>query len=792
MSGDLFRLFKILMCGTFIVSANAHAMEEESNDFKIEILGASSPSNKVKPFCDPLPREDQSVLNPLQTPVSSLMNLAPLYNQGLSGNKQIAAVIEGGFVHTPPGMAGVILNSIESYQNGEHASMVAQVVASRVRGIGIVPGAQIFMGGSHSTLNGDIAVTYTDAVKLAIRAGAKAINLSFKQFQNHWFLKKEGNKGADYDFTGAIEYALQCGIPVFTSGGNNREDLENTRHLKDIIKGASIYNDNLLVIAGGFGYPDEVFGRDDVVFAEESARVTGKSHLKKLMITAPYKVKVYQHESTEDRKKQLLAFRKRLDAEEFRDMWVKDLSTFLDATNLEEIKIEDINLIKDKLIVFNQDSAGLTNDAYKFFIEQSKRTDLPSSLRKELEKFGRNFIDLYIDLLTDDETKPSAISIEEHRKLAKESSQSYDPRKLNGILEEYILGDEEDKLVTDSFSIQTVHGTSFSSPALMSVFLLLNEFSEREGSLLDAEDILNCMRGTAWEKPYADTGEDLAWYGCGVVDGGKALQACQLLLGARRLSEEKSFDKSLESWKAFLKMVKGHAKSTYILEIANAFKSLETYQEASPATQKESILEEFYKEYLFFWPQLYENHSEERTKAFMLYEEGREEECFDLLIQMRDNNGDDTGNVGAEEALFSLLNKKRRPTYQSFHPANEKFNLWMESFTENDLTEHTSITGEKGTFFSKGRKKKTGLSMDIRNGLNLFTDLLNEVDKTWADYAKFNFENVFDRVDASMFLDTINDLQENLQQFIIPEKLCLKLEGHVARAKIEKEKKFKK
>jgi len=782
MSLSLFRLFNGFICGTFIASTSCYAMEENvTADFKV----TKGPSTTIlKPSCEPLPTYNQAMRKALQTPVHSLLNLEPLYRLGLSGHGQIGAVIEpGGFAYIPPGMSGVILNSIDNYgEIDDHASMVAQVVGSQIPGIGIAPGARVFLGSPPSTLDGKTAFTYTDVVKLAIRAGAKAINFSFKQYSKKPFFKKEEKegkqKGVDYDFTSAIQYALRRGIPVFTSGGNHAEDLETTKDLQDIIKKAKVYNEELLVIAGGFEYLDEVFGREEIVFASDSARVNSKDFpLKRLMMTGPYKVKVYRHESMEDRKKQLLVFRKRVDAEEFRHMWVKGLLTVLLNLASEDISNEDLELIKSKLArfenLFDADDISFTRDDCEFFVDQSKRTDFPLFLRKEFRKFACNFLSLRVDLLTSDETPPSAVSAEERHRLEenrKKLSPIYDPAKVNGEFEKYIMAIGKDERPIDhAFSLETVCGTSYSSPALMSVFLLLNEYSEREGSLLEAEDILACMRSSAWKKPYADVGEDLAWYGCGVVDGSKALKTCQLLLEARKLSQQHQYKESLKSWKNFLKELKGHAKRKYILELTQAFKSSITYQELH-ATEKEPALEEFYKEYLSFWPQAYESHLEDKIKAFMLFESGKDEEMRILLKQMnkKTEHIEQRKNL-VEEVLSTFLNKKDCPLSRSFMPVEKRFDLWFDSFTKNELT-------------------TINLSLEVCGASSPFSTLLNEIEKGWTDIEKLNFENVFNQRDADTFLSTIMGLPKKMERFSLSNELRFKLDGYVERAKKIKEK----
>ncbi len=576
------------------------------------------------------------------------------------------------------------------------------------------------------------------------------------------------------------------------AGGNDEEDLANNPYLKSIIEGSAFYNEELLIIAGGFDYLDEVFDREDIIYANSSARVASEDfNLRRVMLTGPYKVKVYQYESIEDRKKKLLEYRKHLDAEEFRRIWIEDLFAFLDRLRLSEIEEKDRELIKRKLSAFaqlfkrNHELSFSLGDCQSF-IELSKRDDFPIPLRKELEKFGRNFLSLSIDLLTTDPAKASEVPPEERQRLEKLRNSGYNLAKANGDFERAIMVFGKDQRPAEHvFSLKTTRGTSFSSPALMSVFLLLNEHNEREGNHLTAEDILRCMRASAWQKPYADKAEDLAWYGAGVIDGGKALELCQLLIKARKQSLQSQFMESLNAWKALMQTLKGHAKGNYILEIAHVFKSSSAYQEIHLSKQ-EKALAEFYRELLSLWPALYPNHLEDRLEAFMSFE--RNKPIWPILSKIREA-------IPSRETLVEMAtlipyaNERERFVYRSFITAYRRFESWLDSFIESELKFFKSHKGPYGELFleeSLVRPNKADLPLDIREGYAIVTHLTKEIRNTWEDFEKLNLKDTIDSMDREMFLDTILALPEKLKSFSLPGDLSDQLKRHIERAKVAK------
>ena len=270
--------------------------------FSLGICSANVIAAPIVPVCDPLP-EEFGVAGVLTTPATSLMNLAPLYTEELSGDGQLAAVIEHkGISHIPSDLEGKVVNSLtplKRQSSSDHQASVARVIASQSPK-SIAPNAQLFLGAPQAQIDKHSIVGIADAIKLAIRKGANAINLSISQVDKKKVRAKFeagdirfiGHKeGADKEFLEGISFALGQGVPVFIAGGNDKEELDNDPFIADIIKTTKLdSNSDLLVFAGGFNYPEEAFDRNDLYFAEWSARCGSGSDYSRYLITGPYKV----------------------------------------------------------------------------------------------------------------------------------------------------------------------------------------------------------------------------------------------------------------------------------------------------------------------------------------------------------------------------------------------------------------------------------------------------------------------------------------------------------------------
>jgi len=271
--------------------------------FSLGICSANVIAAPVVHECDPLP-EEYGVAGVLTTPATSLMNLAPVYREGLSGKDQLAAVIEHkGISHIPSDLKDRVVNSLTPLKRqsiSDHQASVARVIASQSPDNSIAPNAQLFLGARQAQINNHSIVGIADAIKLAIREGANAINLSISEVDKKKVRAKfeEGDiriighkKGADKEFLEGISFALEQGVPVFIAGGNHKEELDNDPFIADIIKTTKLGpNSDLLVFAGGFNYPEEVFDRSDLYFEEWSARCGSGSDYSRYLITGPYKV----------------------------------------------------------------------------------------------------------------------------------------------------------------------------------------------------------------------------------------------------------------------------------------------------------------------------------------------------------------------------------------------------------------------------------------------------------------------------------------------------------------------
>src|ERR1700722_18457257 len=278
-------------------------------------------------------------------PTKALLNLGDL--NWLTGKNKIIGIIEfGGIKHTPPGLEGKVLNTLEGGEENKkgHSTLVSQVVAAQI--LGLAPDAQVFLAAPQVKTGGTILVNLDDAIKWAVRNGAHAINLSIKLLDAKdellfpsIGLKSRKNK-ATYDFLEGIQYALDRGIPVFMAAGNDQQDLLEDEYLKSIWKAVE-YSENphLFFIVGGFDYPQFVSSREEITFSKTSGRAK-KEAASRYFVPGPNKVEVYVPVSLEEQRERLKKFRSRLDAFELKGIWIKELKEKLEEINSQALTLK--------------------------------------------------------------------------------------------------------------------------------------------------------------------------------------------------------------------------------------------------------------------------------------------------------------------------------------------------------------------------------------------------------------------------------------------------------------------
>ncbi|MCX7342637.1 MAG: hypothetical protein NT128_00605 [Proteobacteria bacterium] len=531
----------------------------------------------VTPTCDPLASEKiVTVYHQIKTPNKTILGLEPLYNMGLSGRRVRVGVIEFSAVPCdPPGLQGAIIGFPEKTQEAgsSHWLLVSQVIASQAPDglggyIGFAPNAQVIVGIANLfsekkgyVVDGD---GIEDAVKYAIREGAVCLNLSIssKYRKTYFYSEKhsvvKGNPNAN--FTVAIQLALNQSIPVFLSGGNDKELLGEDPFLTRLAEDFSYHP--LLQIVFGWEPSDEVFDRNDVRFAKQSARGSAQhTNLLKYALSCPYTARV-MHKST----------------------------------NLSSIKSEEALKIAD-------------DKAYR------------------------------------DESIP--------------------------------------------FSLTDVSGTSFSAPALASIYALLHEYASRQKKL-ESQDIMACIRGTAY-MPVLEGNQEHAWFGSGIPDGGKAARAMDDITNARLCFERKEFSKAVELWKRVITTLRDFSCPEHIAEALEA------------CTQSSQDSTTFLKSIVGYWPSLYPNHLEDRLQSFSSFAKGEFDSCYEQFSTIREKTKNRRYET-LEMGLITALNQRIRHYYIAVTKLEEHIKRWEDSFLSSEIA--TIPTTDQGEFFEKNGGRK--------------------------------------------------------------------------------------
>ena len=441
-----------------------------NNPREFSSITAHGPRQAVTPSCDSLVAEKDGALHPkIKTPSKTVMGLDDLYKLGLSGKGVRVGVVDtSGTLCNMPGLLGAIITLPETGYNihpiSFHWMEVSQVIASQQTDdsgcyIGFAPNAEVVFGVGKG-------VGIVDTVKRVIRQGAVCLNLSIalsvENPNSPWPLTDFESddpltKGDPTDnLVEAINFAIDRKIPVFLAGGNDKEVLGEDPFLTKLLK-RCFYNP-LLQIVFGWEPRDEVFFRDDIQFAKDSARGSDKyPNLLRFALSCPYSASV--------------------------------------------IEID----------------------------------------------FDKTFPDLQRNM--------------ESRKDEKKDKERDEKRK-KAYKEAY----EKDSIL---FTRANVSGTSFSAPALASIYALLYEYAnegENKGKL-QPEDIMACLQGTAYMPTLeVDDGQEHAWFGSGIPDCGRARLTIDDIAKARLYADKKDFANAALMWQRVITDLKDFALPSHIFE----------------------------------------------------------------------------------------------------------------------------------------------------------------------------------------------------------------------------------
>lgn len=552
-------------------------------------ITAHGPRQAVTPSCDPLVDEkDGAVHSKIKTPSKTVMGLNTLYSLGLSGEGVRVGVVEtSGTLCNTPGLLGAIITLPETGYNihpiSFHWMEVSQVIASQQTDdsggyIGFAPNAEVVFGVGKG-------VGILDTVKRVIRQGAVCLNLSIALFfenPNPWFLTFESDdplsKGdPTVNFVEAINFAIDRKIPVFLAGGNDKEVLGEDPFLTKLLKRCS-YNP-LLQIVFGWEPRDEVFFRDDIQFAKDSARGIDKyPNLSRFALSCPYSASV---------------------------IGIDFDKTFPDLKrNMESIKGEKKNKVRD-----------------------------------------------------------------ENRKKA------------------YKAAYENDSIL---FTRANVSGTSFSAPALASIYALLYEYAnkgENKGNL-QPEDIMACLQGTAYMPTLeVGDGQDYAWFGSGIPDCGRARLTMDYIAKARLYVEQKHFANAVIMWEKVITNLKDFAQPSHI------FEALEAYY------QSQQDFQPFFNGVIDQLPTLYQNHRKDRKQCLDLLAQRKFEEFIKHINKTIHAKIDSDSKylLNFEEGLITFKHQRQDPYFVADSKLMNAFDQWKTSFLSSEIASISK--DDSGDFF---------------------------------------------------------------------------------------------
>ncbi len=685
------------------------------------------------------------ILDLLAYPAKDGLNLNSLDKMNLKGSGQILGVVDSGVgKHLPGSLQGKVVNDTSSIINaddveGSHGVMVAQVAVSKHAGL--APDAKVFLGSDQIKIADAILVDIPDAIKFAIRNGADAINLSImsldkdKRSSSRPSSKRREGK-ATYAFLEGIEYALDKGIPVFIAAGNDKEEIDG-KVLKSICERAeTTKHPELLFIVGGFDYKSEIFARKDVTFAEHSGRAKSENDYSKFLVVGPYKIKVEKFLSIEDRKKELHEFRVACDAPKFIRNWTQDLQNALELANNPELTARISPLLtqleEQQLYLANYKNNAAKKQMLKEIEEELKKLGdarLYTSIGKKILGFHQNLGTLKLEFMTGE----MHIDPRERLKIAPQRP-GFAPDKVNGIFEEGIMhihrGSDGTQILPEiAFELVEVEGTSFSSPAVASVYLRLNQY-RKTAVFLNPEDIAVSMKATAYKKAVFEEGEEPGWYGCGVIDAGAAFKLCEKIAQARLSFARGEYLLSVDYWMNIFDTIAPRypLPANYYFEILEAYKATGQYKRAE-GNSRQALLRSFLEKVLAYYPTYYATHAQDRLEGILLYELGKYEECkakFNNILDEINRSENKTDDNGLDRTIFD-----KARWFGVLLESDKQMSLWFKGFLTFEKTSvEEDPNGAKIAFLtSSSSREKARYSIRIRNGDKILQNLLTNIDE---------------------------------------------------------------
>ena len=191
---------------------------------------------------------------------------------------------------------------------------------------------------------------------------------------------------------------------------------------------------------------------------------------------------------------------------------------------------------------------------------------------------------------------------------------------------------------------------------------------------LQPEDIMACLQGTAYMPMLEEgDGQEYAWFGSGIPDGGRAILTMDDIAQARMYVEQKDFANAVLVWQRVITNLKDFALPSHISE------ALEAY------SQSQQDLQPFFNGIIDQLPSLYPNHRKDRKQCLALFAQGNFKGYFEYIKKTIYANTDSRYLRNFEMGLITVVNQRERPYFVTASNLMDEVEQWENSFLSSEI-----------------------------------------------------------------------------------------------------------
>jgi hypothetical protein len=329
----------------------------------------------------------------------------------------------------------------------------------------------------------------------------------------------------------------------------------------------------------------------------------------------------------------------------------------------------------------------------------------------------------------------------------KRNMESIKGEKKNKVRDEnrkkaYKAAYENDSIL---FTRANVSGTSFSAPALASIYALLYEYAnkgENKGNL-QPEDIMACLQGTAYMPTLeVGDGQDYAWFGSGIPDCGRARLTMDYIAKARLYVEQKHFANAVIMWEKVITNLKDFAQPSHI------FEALEAYY------QSQQDFRPFFNGVIDQLPTLYQNHRKDRKQCLDLLAQRKFEEFIKHINKTIHAKIDSDSKylLNFEEGLITFKHQSQDPYFVADSKLMDAFDQWKTSFLSSEIASISK--DDSGDFF------------EANGGRELFEPYLACIKKRVNKLDKVQVEKI-----SLWYLESSLEILSSISEIKLPKDL---------------------